>query len=130
VILAASLVDYPLRTPLVSSVFAIACAWLAMVPHNRAEEGGNVQTGEARTLASRKSRLGGPARIGIVLLGLAAALWISFGVTASSVLAPVAPGQVARWWPFDAGVQAALAASSLSSPQDPAAIQAAFIHAR
>lgn len=46
-LLLAALVDYPLRPPLMSAVFALACAWVAAPLHGRGADRGGIVTDDA-----------------------------------------------------------------------------------
>ena len=122
ILLGASLVDYPLRTPLLAVIFTMACCWLT-VPRAAAPP--------AEGSAPRPRRRGGlqagmVARIvaGVIVAG--AVGWLALGVTAAGVHGQARPSQVA-WWPLDADANANRAARILESGlrPSPAALAAA-----
>src|SRR5206468_3931505 len=80
-LLGASLLDYPLRTPLLSAVFAIAAGWLT-APRHAAETAAPAVAGSRRRRKPASWIARGLAGVlATLLLG-----WIALGVTASQVL--------------------------------------------
>lgn len=114
-LLATSLVDYPLRTPLLSAVFAIACGWLA-VPLGPSEAS-ETSRGVADAASAGRGRANWVIRGALAILIAAAAGWITLGVTAALVLGRSQPSIVLQWWPFDAGARAIAAARVLENPR-------------
>jgi O-antigen ligase len=109
-IFGASLVDYPLRTPLFAAIFTIACAWLAgdaglgQGPDAAAKPPAGEGSGRRRRLVARA------AIVVPLIVGLG---WVAMGVTASAALGGLQPSLTMGWWPFDAGANAAAAAAVL-----------------
>lgn len=101
-LLGASLVDYPLRTPTLAVVFTIACGWLSLAfPTSRGVGA------EAHAPPGRRRR--GRTWIGALALCLPLAallLWIAMGVTAARTIGRAEPGAVLSWWPYDADAHA------------------------
>lgn len=125
-LLGASLVDYPLRTPLLSSVFAIACCWLT-APRRDAD-----QPQAASAPASARSRNMG-LWIGRSLAALLAAAllgWVALGVTAAQTLGRLRPDIVLSWWPYDSALQATSATLVIRDSQTRQAVADAQAQAR
>jgi len=117
-VLAASIVDYPLRVPLMSVVFAIACAWLTLPKEKLAvdpDAAGRTRAEPRRAGAGRRWT----ARIAI-LVGAFGLGWVALGVTTALVLGRLQPDIVLGWWPVDAEARAVAAARALESRTRPA----------
>jgi len=129
ILFGASLVDYPLRTPLLAVVFAIACGWLALArgPSRTAD---TIRDGAPATSAAPGT--GGWVLRGVIALALlAGAGWVTMGVTASLVFGRTRPALVLGWWPFDSAARATAAAQILETPRpEPDALAEAAENAR
>ena len=132
ILFGASLVDYPLRTPLLAAVFTIACCWLATPRAAAAAETADDEAapGEARPLLRPRSRPG-LVRIAVLVVAAAGLGWLTLGVTSAAILGRTRPSLVA-WWPLDATAHATRAARVLESGPRlaPRAIAAAIADAR
>jgi O-antigen ligase/tetratricopeptide (TPR) repeat protein len=122
-LLGASLADYPLRTPMLSVVFTIACGWLALT----------LPVEEPEATRERRRRSSGIGRF-LVAIPLALAFgWVALGVTAARTIGTERPSAVLGWWPFDADARATAANLRLNSANarpDPAALAEAESLAR
>lgn len=132
ILLGASLVDYPLRTPLLAAVFTLACCWLATPAGAAAAETADdgAAPGEARPLPRPRSRPG-LARSAVLVVAAAGAGWLTLGVTSAAIFGRTRPSLVA-WWPLDATAHATRAARVLERGPRPAreAMAAAVADAR
>ncbi len=129
ILLGASLVDYPLRTPLLAAIFTIACCWLATPSAAETADDG-AAPGEARPLPRPRSRPG-LVRIAVLVVAAAGVGWLTLGVTSAAIFGRTRPSLVA-WWPLDATAHATRAARVVESGPRPArvAIAAAVADAR
>jgi O-antigen ligase len=129
ILFGASLVDYPLRTPLLAALFAIACGWLALArgPSRTAD---TARDGAA-AMPAAPGKAGWALR-GVIALCLVAGLgWVTMGVTASLVFGRTRPALVLGWWPFDSAARATAAAQVLESARpEPDALAEAAENAR
>jgi O-antigen ligase/tetratricopeptide (TPR) repeat protein len=114
ILLGASLVDYPLRTPLLAAVFTIACCWLT-APHVAVAVTDRPETEDSPRLRRRGVRRAAwAARIAAGVVVAVALGWLAIGVTQAAVDGRMRPNQVA-WWPLDADAHANRAARVLES---------------
>ncbi len=112
-LLGASLVDYPLRTPLMSIVFTIACGWLASNLASRERGGQAEETGADTPPEESAKRPNWIGRLAVCLVLGAGLGWVTMGVTAANTLGRARPSLVTPWWPFDANMKVAAATLSL-----------------
>lgn len=132
ILLGASLVDYPLRTPLLAVIFTMACCWLtaprALVtadPDRLAPD----ERPKRRRSGLRRAGIAARLVTGVVAAGVLG--WVALGVTAGAINGAARPAQAA-WWPLDANAHANRAARVLESGTraSPAALAAATADAR
>ena len=130
ILLGASLVDYPLRTPLLAVIFTMACCWLT-APRVAAAVSDRPEEESPRVRGPGIRRAGMVARIVIGVAAAGALGWLAIGVTAAAIHGRARPNQVA-WWPLDANAHANRAARVLESGAriPPAALAAATADAR
>ena len=106
IVLGTSLVDYPLRTPLLAAVFTVACGWLAAGWAPEAAKTG----GDGAHSLDAPNRILRAMLVVVFSTGLG---WVTWGVTISSTVGRLHPALALQWWPWDARTRAAAAARAL-----------------
>jgi hypothetical protein len=131
ILLGASLVDYPLRTPLLAVVFTIACCWLTAprVAIAAAEQPAPEESPKVRSRGVRRAGMVARIVVGVAAAGILG--YVALGVTAAAINGRARPALVA-WWPLDANAHAYRAARVLESGVriPPAALAAATADAQ
>jgi hypothetical protein len=114
ILLGASLVDYPLRTPLLAVVFTIACCWLTAprVAIAAAEQPAPEESPKVRSRGVRRAGMVARIVVGVAAAGILG--YVALGVTAAAINGRARPALVA-WWPLDANAHAYRAARVLES---------------
>jgi O-antigen ligase len=124
ILLLFSLVDYPLRMPALSSVFALLCALILPRVHSRTQRQLVVVDGPA-AIPLRRQRLNPTLAVGLLVLGTAGVVVIQAGISAHEMLAG-ADSAALRWAPWSTEAHENAATEDLIAGRNDAALEQAL----